>query len=75
MLNPTDWALKGYTGFFWGTTALCTFVWAYFRLPESKGRSFEDLDILFAREVKARRFKGYEVDSFGGLEAAKVASA
>jgi len=62
--NPTEWNLRGYTGFFWGTTALFTFIWAFFRLPESKGRSFEDLDILFAKEVPARKFAKYEVDAY-----------
>lgn len=33
------------------------FVWAYFRLPETKGRSFRELDILFERRVPSRKFK------------------
>lgn len=63
-MNPTEWNLKGYTGFFWGATALLTGIWAFFRLPETKGRSYEDLDILFANRVPARKFKNYEVDVF-----------
>lgn len=73
MLNPTEWNLKGYTGFFWGTTALFTFIWAWFRLPESKGRSFEDLDLLFAKEVPARKFATYEVDAFDEGETRQLA--
>ena len=72
-MNPTEWNLKGYTGFIWGGTAFLTFVWAFFRLPETKGRTFEDLDMLFAKEVPARKFKSYEVDAFDEQETARVA--
>lgn len=60
-MNPTQWDMKGYTGFVWGGTALCTFIWAYFRLPETKDRTFEELDILFARKVTARKFEAYKI--------------
>ena len=35
-MNPQAWNLRGYTGFVWGSTAFLTFIWAYFRLPESR---------------------------------------
>ncbi|KAK9243101.1 general substrate transporter [Lipomyces tetrasporus] len=72
-MNPTKWNLKGYTGFVWGGTALLTFTWAYFRLPETKGRSFEQIDILFAKGVPAREFKSYKVDAYNEHENAKLA--
>jgi MFS transporter, SP family, general alpha glucoside:H+ symporter len=56
--------LKGYTGFVWGSTALLVAIWAYFRLPETKGRSFEEIDMLFNNGVPARKFKTYEVDAY-----------
>ncbi|MCO5565980.1 hypothetical protein L7F22_019655 [Adiantum nelumboides] len=67
-MNPTAWNLRGYTGFFWGSTALITFVWAYFRLPELKGRSYEELDVLFAQGVPARKFKTTEVSTIHAEE-------
>jgi SP family general alpha glucoside:H+ symporter-like MFS transporter len=72
-MNPTEWNLKGYTGFIWGGTAFATFVWAYFRLPETRGRTFEDLDILFAKKVPARKFEGYDVNVFEGADPVEVA--
>lgn len=36
MVNPTAWNFKGYTGFVWGACAWAVFIWAYFRLPETK---------------------------------------
>lgn len=64
MLNPTagDWG--GKTGFFWGGCAFVFLVWTWFRLPETKDKTFEELDILFARGVKAREFKEYRVDAY-----------
>lgn len=63
-MNPTAWDLRGYTGFAWGSTALLTFVWAYFRLPETKDRTYEQLDMLFAKRVPARKFAQTDVDAF-----------
>ena len=63
-MNPTEWNLKGYTGFFWGGTAFITFVWAFFRLPETKGRPYEEIDKLFAKRIPARKFKYTDADAF-----------
>lgn len=63
-MNPQAWNLKGYTGFVWGGTCFCMFVWSYFRLPETKGRTYDELDVLFAKRVPARQFASTVVDSF-----------
>jgi SP family general alpha glucoside:H+ symporter-like MFS transporter len=64
MLNPTAGNWKGKTGFFWGGCAFLFFIWTFFRLPETKGRSFEELDILFAKGVRARDFKKHKVNAY-----------
>jgi SP family general alpha glucoside:H+ symporter-like MFS transporter len=62
MLNPSAWNWGAKAGFFWaGTCALCA-VWTYFRLPEPKGRTYGELDVLFERGVSARKFKSTEVE-------------
>lgn len=63
MINPGEWNLKGKTAFFWGTTSLLTTIWAYFRLPETMGRTFEELDYLFMKKVSARKFSKAEIDN------------
>jgi len=63
-LNPIEWNLKGYTGFVWGGTALLTLIWAYFRLPETKGRTFGEIDMLFAENVSTRKFKNYKAELY-----------
>ncbi|ROT37115.1 sugar transporter [Sodiomyces alkalinus F11] len=57
MLNPSAWNWGARAGFFWaGTCGLCA-IWSYFRLPEPKGRTYAELDILFDQRVSARKFK------------------
>ncbi|KAK9241560.1 hypothetical protein V1506DRAFT_216183, partial [Lipomyces tetrasporus] len=74
LMNPTKWNLKGYAGFVWGGTALLTFIWAYFRLPETKGRPYNEIAILFAKGVPARKFATYKVDAYDMLQNAELAA-
>ncbi|KAH6621957.1 maltose permease MAL61 [Boeremia exigua] len=58
MLNPTSWAWGAKSGFFWAGTALLGLGWSWWRLPETKGRTFAQIDGLFREGTGARRFKG-----------------
>lgn len=71
-MNPTEWDLKGRTAFFWFATSACTFVWAYFRLPEARGRTYEEMDLLFKKGVGAREFAKYRIDAYAGTSESKV---
>ena len=64
MLNPTEDDWKGKCGFLFGGTALLSTIWAYFRLPELKGRTYEELDVLFRKRVPAKDFANYKVDPY-----------
>jgi SP family general alpha glucoside:H+ symporter-like MFS transporter len=64
MMNPAAWNWRGKTGFFWFSFAFVTFLWGFFRLTETKGRTFEELDIMFAAKVPTRKFKHYHVDAY-----------
>ncbi|KAL3467805.1 major facilitator superfamily domain-containing protein [Aspergillus heterothallicus] len=61
MLNPTAWDWKRKTGFFWAGITVVLLMWSYFRLPETKGETFTEMDILFEKKVSARRFRHTEV--------------
>lgn len=39
-------------------------IYTYFRVPEPRGRSFAELDLLFERKVSARNFASTRVDVF-----------
>jgi SP family general alpha glucoside:H+ symporter-like MFS transporter len=62
MLNSSGWNMAGKCGYVWGGTACVCFVSAYFGLPELKGRSYRELDILFNRKISARKFKSTIID-------------
>ena len=60
--NPAKANASGKLGFFFGGLAAICYVWAYFRVPETMGRTYEELDLLFDKKVPARKFKGYRLE-------------
>ncbi|KAK9234243.1 general substrate transporter [Lipomyces kononenkoae] len=67
MLNPTAWNWKGKTAFFWAGINAVLIVWIFFRLPESKGLAYSELDVLFERRVSARKFRTTPVEPFAAV--------
>jgi MFS family permease len=61
-LNPGAWNWGAKAGFFWAGSCLLCFLWAYFRLPEPKGRSFVELDMLFEKRTPARLFRKTNIE-------------
>jgi SP family general alpha glucoside:H+ symporter-like MFS transporter len=61
-LNPTEGNWKGKTAFLASGFTIVITLWAYFRLPESQGRTYEELDILFSKNLKAWEFKDAQID-------------
>lgn len=59
MLNPTAWNWKGKACFIWAVATLLCWLWCYFRLPEPKGLTYMELDILFEKRASARKFKKF----------------
>jgi len=47
-------------GFIFGPACVIIFLWIYFFVPETRGRTLEELDELFLNDVNARKFKTYE---------------
>ena len=64
MLNPTAWNWKAKTGFFWAGFSLVGSIWVYFELPETRNRTYAELEVLFQDGVSARKFKSTEVEVF-----------
>ncbi|EWG48666.1 MFS transporter, SP family, general alpha glucoside:H+ symporter [Fusarium verticillioides 7600] len=64
MISASGWGWGAKTGLFYaGTNALCL-LWCWFRLPETKDRTFGEIDILFENRVPARKFKYTKADQF-----------
>ncbi|KAH3687080.1 hypothetical protein WICPIJ_001953, partial [Wickerhamomyces pijperi] len=60
----TAWNWKAKSGFFWAGLIFIALVWSWFEFPETKGRTFAELDKLFHDGVKARDFKTTKVEVF-----------
>lgn len=59
LINPDEANLQGKLGFFFGGLAVLCWVWAYLRVPETRGRTYEELDVMFERNVRTRQFASY----------------
>lgn len=58
--NGANWG--GKLGFLFLGLGVLNIAWVYFCLPETKGRTFEELDIMFQNRVPTRRFKTYQIE-------------
>lgn len=63
-LSRTAWDWGARSAFFWAGSCLLSAIWVYFRLPEPKGRTYAELDVLFERRVPARSFAKTEIDPY-----------
>ena len=61
-MNEDQGNWRGKMGFLFSGLAGLSAVWCFFYLPETRGRTFEELDVLFERKVDSRRFSRYKVD-------------
>ena len=64
LFNPTEVNLKGKAAFIIAFAGGLCFIYVFFRLPEMKGRTYEELDILFTNKVKARDFEKTVVKAY-----------
>ncbi|OCF78039.1 hypothetical protein I204_02045 [Kwoniella mangroviensis CBS 8886] len=56
MVTATAWNWGAKSAYFWLGCNLVCLTWTFFRLPETGGFSFAELDILFANKVPTRQF-------------------
>ncbi|KAL3472708.1 hypothetical protein BJX99DRAFT_272742 [Aspergillus californicus] len=63
-LTSTAWNWGARSAFFWAGICFCCVVWIFFRLPEPRGRTYAELDVLFAENVPARKFSSTRVNVF-----------
>ncbi|KAJ5758457.1 hypothetical protein N7520_005613 [Penicillium odoratum] len=59
MVNPDEANLKGKVGFIFGGLSLIATMWSFFYVPELAGRTFEEIDRMFALRVPIRKMKKY----------------
>jgi len=59
-INPESLNWGPRYGFIWFPSCIVAAVWIFFFLPETKGRTLEEIDEMFDMGVSARKFKGYQ---------------
>ncbi|KAJ9104114.1 hypothetical protein QFC19_004098 [Naganishia cerealis] len=63
-LSPAEWNWGPKSGLFWAGSALLTLAYTWLRIPETRNRSYGELDLLFEHRVPAWRFSKTKVDQF-----------
>lgn len=64
LLNAPYAALHSKVGFIYGSMAFCALGFTFFFVPECKGKSLEEVDLMFKEHVPLRKFKTYKADEF-----------
>ncbi|EME88691.1 uncharacterized protein MYCFIDRAFT_35401 [Pseudocercospora fijiensis CIRAD86] len=72
LLNPGAVNAGAKMEFLFAGVSVFSLIWAYFRLPETKGRTYEEQDWLFSHNVPTKKFKGYVVPIEGACDDEKV---
>ena len=54
--------MGGKSGYVWAGTGFICFLVAFVYLPEMKGRSYREIDIMFKRKIPARKWKETVID-------------
>lgn len=60
--KPSGWGWGARAGYFWSATCFLCIIWIYFRLPEPKGRTYGEMDIMFERNIPARKFASTQLE-------------
>jgi SP family general alpha glucoside:H+ symporter-like MFS transporter len=68
LFNQDQANLGGNIGWIFFGMALVMLVVMFFCIPETKGRSFEELDIMFQKKIPTRAFKRFELEGTEVLE-------
>lgn len=71
LFNPDQLNLGGKLGFIFGALSIICLVYLWFYQPETAGRTYEELDEMFANKVKARSFATHKTDAQAMGEAVK----
>ena len=59
-INPASLNWGPRYGYIWFPSCLVAAVWVFFFLPETKGRTLEEIDELFEAKLPARKWSAYK---------------
>ncbi|KAM0370034.1 hypothetical protein ACHAPY_010713 [Fusarium culmorum] len=71
LMNPGYANLGAKVGFIYGSFAYVACIWAFFYYPELKGRSLEEIDLMFEERILARHTpsKHFQLSCVAGWKA------
>ncbi|CAG7556517.1 unnamed protein product [Fusarium equiseti] len=69
LFNKDQANMGGNIGWIFFGMAAIYFVVLYFDVPNTKGHTYEQLDIMFQKKVPGRQFSSYVIEDIGDLEA------
>ncbi|KAK3695809.1 general substrate transporter [Podospora appendiculata] len=58
-INPASLNWGPRYGYIWFPSATVALIWVFFFLPETKGRTLEEIDEMFEKKIPARKFQEY----------------
>ncbi|KAL1848339.1 hypothetical protein VTK73DRAFT_10138 [Phialemonium thermophilum] len=65
-VNPyVQKSLNGAVTFIYGGFSVVAVIWVFLMVPETRGRSLEELDEMFQAGIKTRQFKNYKCTGLG----------
>ena len=70
MVNPDEGNLQGKCGFVFGGLGVFGFIYSFFCMPETKGRTTDELDQLFENRIAVRKFENVDMDELRAKEIA-----
>ncbi|KXH47369.1 MFS hexose transporter [Colletotrichum simmondsii] len=73
LFNPDQLNLGAKLAFIFGGLAVISLVHLWYNLPETAGRTYEELDEMFMKKIPARKFKNYTTEVTVRGEAVKTA--
>ncbi|WYZ35893.1 hypothetical protein EsH8_X_000540 [Colletotrichum jinshuiense] len=73
LFNPDQLNLGAKLAFIFGALSVISLVHLWFNLPETAGRTYEELDEMFMKKIPARKFKEYTPEATVRGQAVKTA--
>ncbi|KAK7226771.1 hypothetical protein V2G26_014774 [Clonostachys chloroleuca] len=71
LFNPDKANLGAKVAFIFGGCSVLCLTYLWFELPETAGRTYEELDEMFMKKIPARHFKSYKVEALATDEKPK----